>query len=200
LQQNDFVVAILAIHILNTFFLRQSLFNMEKSTANLNDLVQYSKLEPHQVSKMICLPSVARHQGVCLHCFNDTSSSSTDSNRFLTQLFDSIGGVVTVDSEHDLQACMMTTCTMGPLYGMMTQSRDWLLQSTTSLSKEEVSYLVIKQLVGSILDSDRVEVTNLTSKTDPNRLETMIQEQTPGGLVCHCSLFIKKNIAPFQPQ
>ena len=92
-----------------------------------------------------------------------------------------MGGVVTLDNEQDLSACMMTTCLMGPLYGMMLESRDWLLKSTSGLSKEEASFLVIKQCVGAVLDSDREDADG-TSATDANRLEKLIEEQTPGGI------------------
>jgi pyrroline-5-carboxylate reductase len=153
------------------------------STACLEDLVRDSKLNPAQVSKMICLPSVAKHHGVCLHCFSSKEASLTPANAILTQLFTAMGGVVTLDSESDLQACMMTTCTMGPIYGMMKQSRDWLLQSTdNNLTKEQASYLVIKQMIGAVLDADRIGADGSTSETDPDRLEMLIEEQTPGGL------------------
>jgi pyrroline-5-carboxylate reductase len=163
-----------------TFASHHSLVSLV-STASLQDLVQYSGLDPSQVSKMICLPSVARHQGVCLHCFCDKGYASTPSNTQLTAMFTAMGGVVTLDNEDDLSACMMTTCAMGPIYGMMKESRDWLLQSTNSLSKEQASFLVIKQCVGAILDTDRVDKDG-TSRTDASRLEKLIEEQTPGGL------------------
>ncbi|KAG7344534.1 pyrroline-5-carboxylate reductase [Nitzschia inconspicua] len=164
-----------------TFKSHHSLISLV-STASLDDLVADSRLEATNVSKMICLPSVARHQGVCLHCFTSHEASTTPSDTLLTRLFHAMGGVVTLDSESDLQACMMTTCTMGPLYGMMKYSRDWLLKSTTGLTKEQASFLVIKQIVGAVKDADRIEQDGSTSATDPNRLEKMIDEQTPGGL------------------
>mmetsp|Transcript_18802 Transcript_18802/g.33161 ORF Transcript_18802/g.33161 Transcript_18802/m.33161 type:complete len:115 (+) Transcript_18802:1-345(+) len=76
----------------------------------------------------------------------------------------------------------MTTCSMGPLYGAMKHARDWLLESTSCLTKEEASYLVIKQFTGAILDADRVDSSGSTSETDATRLEALIEEQTPGGL------------------
>jgi pyrroline-5-carboxylate reductase len=153
------------------------------STAKLQDLVGHSKLDPSRVSKMICLPSIARHQGVCLHCFDGGTSSAP--NPILTRLFTATGGVVTLSNERDLESCMMTTCMMGPLYGMMKHSRDWLLRSTNGrLTKEEASYLVIQQCIGAVLDADREDDHHglASSRTDPDRLERLIDEQTPGGL------------------
>ena len=116
---------------------------------------------------MICLPSIARHQGVALHC-------SPTPTPFLTSLFEALGGVVTLITEKELEACMMTTCVMGPMYGIMREGRDWLL-SNTDLSPEDASYLVIKQYIGAVLDTER-DIDN------PNWLDDLIAEQTPGGI------------------
>lgn len=120
---------------------------------------------------MICLPSIANHQGVCLHCCPIPNPS-------LTSIFDAVSGVVTLKTEKELEACMMTTCMMGPLYGIMKESKDWLLSQTTSLSEQDATYLVIQQFIGAIQDADKANA----SKTQPNRLEDLIAEQTPGGL------------------
>jgi len=138
-----------------------------QSTTKLEDLVQDSKLDATKVSKMICLPSIARHQGVSLHC-------CPTKNPFLTSLFQATGGVTTLQSESELEAAMMTTCVMGPIYGMMKHGRDWLTQHT-NLSAEEASELVVKQYVGAVLDAER-------DCDQPNRLEDLIAEQTPGGI------------------
>ena len=140
---------------------------LDQSTAKLDELTSDSKLDPSNVSKMICLPCIARHQGVALHC-------SPTPNDFLTFLFDSMGGVVTLQTEADLEAAMMTTCVMGPIYGVMREGRNWLMEKT-DLSQEEASYLVIKQYIGAIQDAER-------DLMNPNRLDDLIEEQTPGGL------------------
>ncbi|KAL3939156.1 MAG: hypothetical protein SGBAC_006064 [Bacillariaceae sp.] len=137
------------------------------STAKLEDVVQDSKLDATKVSKMICLPSIARHQGVSLHC-------CPTKNRFLTSLFQATGGVSTLQSEPELEAAMMTTCVMGPIYGMMKHGRDWLTQHT-NLSAAEASELVVKQYVGAVLDAEK-------DCDQPTRLEDLIEEQTPGGI------------------
>ena len=138
------------------------------STAKLEDLQKDSKLDSSNVSKMICLPSIRRHQGVCLHC-------CPTPNPFLESLFESTGGVVTLKTEQELEASMMTTCVMGPIYGMMRQGRDWLTERT-DLTQEEASYLVIKQITGAVLDAER------DCENNANRLDELIKEQTPGGL------------------
>ena len=143
-----------------------------QSTAKIEDLVQDSKLDSTRVSKMICLPSIANHQGVCLHC------CPTGPNPALTQLFDAVSGVVTLKTESELEACMMTTCMMGPLYGVMKSAKDWLLSNTSSLSEEDATYLVIQQYIGAIQDAEKGDSKHIPA----SRLEDLIEEQTPGGL------------------
>jgi pyrroline-5-carboxylate reductase len=154
---------------------------IDQSTANLQDLVRDSKLDISRVAKMICLPSIARHKGVALLCCGDseiitTDSTTTTTKAFLSSLFTTMGGVVCLDTEADLEACMVTTCTMGPLYGTMKNQRDWLLKHTDSLSKTDASFLVVEQFAGAISDASRKLQSN------SNRLEDLIEEQTPGGL------------------
>lgn len=138
------------------------------STAKIDDLVKDSELDASKVSKMICLPAVARHQGVCLLC-------SPVPNQQLENLFDAVGGVLAVQTEAELNACMMTTCVMGPIYGLMRTSRDWLV-SQTNISKADASYLVAKQYQGAVQDAV------VDCETDPDRLDNLIAEQTKGGL------------------
>ena len=156
-------------------FLRFSiLYTQNKSTATLDDLEEYSKLPKHRVAKMICLPSIAHHRGVALLCCGDAEQGS-NVRSFLRNLFDSLGGVVCLETEADLEACMVTTCTMGPLYGTMKHQRDWLLKQTGGrLSAQAATALVVKQFAGAVADAE--------SSITENRLEELIAEQTPGGL------------------
>jgi len=151
------------------------------STANLEDLVKDSGLDRSRVAKMICLPSISDHRGVALLCCGETSGTT---RQLLVDLFGAMGGVVALDTEADLEACMVTTCTMGPLYGTMKNQRDWLLKQTGSLSKEDATFLVIRQFVGAVLDADRATVQRSSPSSPPleTRLEDLIEEQTPGGL------------------
>jgi pyrroline-5-carboxylate reductase len=57
---------------------------------------------------------------------------------------------------------------------MMKQGRDWLTKHT-DLTPEEASYLVVKQYVGAVLEAEK-------DCDQPNRLEDLIAEQTPGGI------------------
>jgi len=153
------------------------------STANLQDLAKDSKLDLSRVSKMICLPSIARHQGVALLCCGDTGTTNRNSSTtraVLTDLFGAMGGVVCLDTEADLEACMVTTCTMGPLYGTMKRQRDWLLQTTKTLSRADATFLVVQQFAGAL--SDPHSGSSSSAVVPDNLLEALIDEQTPGGL------------------
>ena len=120
---------------------------------------------------MICLPSIADHRGVALLCCGGDADAKAAPNRFLPDLFGALGGVVCPSTESDLEACMVTTCTMGPLYGTMKRQKDWLLRNTASLSEADAAFLVTRQFAGAVGDA-------LGTKT----LEELIAEQTPGGL------------------
>ena len=115
---------------------------------------------------MICLPSIARHEGITLLCcgggienVNDASNSNGGNGKknktklLVTQLLNTMGGCIVVDTEQELEACMVTTCTMGPLYGTMKKQRDWLVENTSSLSKYDATQLVMKQFQGAINDA-----------------------------------------------
>ena len=139
-----------------------------QSTAKLDQLIQDSGLQASRVSKMICLPSIAYHEGVCLHC-------SPLPNPTLTELFRRVSGVVTLSSEAEMEAAMVSSSIMGPVYGVMREGRDWLLRHT-SLSPQDASYLIIQQYLGAIKDAER------QCDTNPQRLDDLIHEQTAGGL------------------
>ena len=145
-----------------------------------------SKLDLSRVAKMICLPSITKHKGVALLCCGDDGTNTSiekgacrNTRSFLSNLFGRMGGVVCLDTEADLEACMVTTCTMGPLYGTMKNQRDWLLRKTDSLSKADATFLVIQQFAGAVSDAASAlqDQEVLESK-----LEALIAEQTPGGL------------------
>lgn len=147
---------------------------------------------------MICLPSIARHEGIALLCCggnnsNDDTGDNKISNKVLLKsIFKSMGGCVVLDTEYDLESCMVTTCTMGPLYGTMKKQRDWLLDNTNGLTKKDATNLVLKQFQGAILDAtykfnnnDNMEdndSADTEDNTDIDMLEHLINEQTPGGL------------------
>ncbi len=117
---------------------------------------------------MICLPSIATHEGVCLHC-------TPIPNPTLTDMFRRVSGVVTLSTEKEMEAAMVSSCIMGPMYGIMREGRDWLLRHT-SLSPQEASYLIIQQYVGAVKDAEK------ECETNAHRLDDLIDEQTAGGL------------------
>ena len=154
-------------HMQSCILLPLSPFHSQ-STATLNDLIAYSGLDASHVSKMICLPSIANHQGVCLHC-------CPIPNETLTSLFRRASSVVTLSNEAEMEAAMVTTCLMGPTYGIMREGRDWLLKHT-HLSAQEASFLIIQQYIGFVQDAEH------ECDTNANRLDDLIAEQTKGGL------------------
>ena len=166
-----------------------------------------TNLPQAKVAKLICLPSIARHEGMALVCCgkhdtngaeeNTTPPSPTPTQTFVQTLLQPMGGCVLLDTEHDLEACMVTTCTMGPLYGVMQKQRDWLLANTAQLQPQEATKLVVQQFLGSILDAsyklqetNNAPTTNQTKNDDGNTdgdhenavdlFQVLIDEQTPG--------------------
>ena len=68
---------------------------------------------------------------------------------------------------------MVPTCLMGPLYGIMKKNRDWLVNH--GVPAKDASYFLGKQYLAMIRDAER-------NCEDPNHIEDLIGEQTPGGL------------------
>jgi len=62
---------------------------------------------------------------------------------------------------------------MGPLYGIMKKNRDWLVNH--GVPAKDASYFLGKQYLAMIRDAER-------NCEDPNHIEDLIGEQTPGGL------------------
>lgn len=120
---------------------------------------------------------------------NTIPPSPTPTQTFVQALLEPMGGCVLLDTEHDLEACMVTTCTMGPLYGVMQKQRDWLLANTAQLQPQEATKLVVQQFLGSILDAsyklqENNTQTNQTKngdhENDVDVFQVLIDEQTPG--------------------
>lgn len=136
------------------------------STSNLADLAKYSSLPTDAVFKMICLPSVADHEGVCL------LTPPTD-NAVLNSMLESLGGVVQADNEEQMSAMMVTSGLMGSFYGILKNNRDWLVAQGIDASK--ASFLVGRMYHSMIRDAEQ-------RCRDPSAYEELIDEQTPGGL------------------
>lgn len=130
-----------------------------QATANLATLSRDSKLPLDRVSKMICLPAVARGEGMCLHC-------GQVENEQLSSLFVGLGGTIFTNSEPQLNALMLSTTLMGPIYGIMRQNQQWLVRQ--GIPEADAAKLIRSQYLAMV--------------RDPKDIEDLIAEQTPGGL------------------
>ena len=107
------------------------------STSKIEDLIIKSGLRRSSVYKLICLPPIARRAGCALlqpaaaaaaitttddNIDNDISSSKN----MVTSILNAIGGYVECHNDSMMEAMMITTAMMGPMYGMMRNNRDWL--------------------------------------------------------------------------
>jgi pyrroline-5-carboxylate reductase len=136
------------------------------STSKLDDLLRHSKLPTDRVFKMICLPAVANHQGVCL------LTPKVD-HPLLLPLFNTLGGCVQATDEDQMSAMMVPSGLMGSLYGILRNNRDWLIKQ--GVSEGDASYLVGRYYWGMVQDAER-------GCDEPRRFDHLIAEQTPGGL------------------
>ena len=150
------------------------------STATLEELREDTGLGKDRVYRMICLPAVSRGDGVCLitpKCDTDTPGSDV-----VLRLLDMLGGHVSADTEQQMMAMMVPSGLMGSLYGMMKQSRDWLVASGDGgISVSDATFLVSRLFYGMITDAERKCRQEADDEGD-DALEGLIAEQTPGGL------------------
>jgi pyrroline-5-carboxylate reductase len=136
------------------------------STSKLEDLLRHSKLPSDRVFKMICLPAVANHQGVCL------LTPKVD-HPVLLPLFNTLGGCVQATDEDQMSAMMVPSGLMGSMYGILRNNRDWLIKQ--GVAEGDASYLVGRYYWGMVQDAER-------GCDEPSRFDHLIAEQTPGGL------------------
>jgi pyrroline-5-carboxylate reductase len=101
------------------------------STSKVDELIIKSGLRQSSVYKLICLPPIARRSGCALlqpaattddNIDNDISSSKD----IVTSILNALGGYVECHNDSMMEAMMIPTAMMGPLYGMMRNNRDWL--------------------------------------------------------------------------
>jgi pyrroline-5-carboxylate reductase len=137
------------------------------STSKLPDLALASGLPAESVLKMICLPSVADHEGVCL-------VTPPTEHPTLLALFESLGGVVQAKDEEQMSALMVPTGLMGSFYGLLKNNRDFLV-SQGGLDPAQASFLVARLYRSMIRDAE-------ARCMEPDAYEALIAEQTPGGL------------------
>lgn len=137
------------------------------STSKLKSLVDRSGLPVDQVYKMICLPAVAELGG--------TPLLVPPNNSNLHRLLSTLGGGTCINCKDEaiMEAMMVTTCMMGPMYGLMKRNRDYLIGQ--GVPAGDASFVVGRQYFGMVKDA-------LTDCENPGRFDDLIEEQTPGGL------------------
>ncbi len=150
-----------------SFSLSSSLIR-EQSTSKLDTLIQNSGLDPENVFKMICLPAVAELQGTPLLVPRSTSN--------IHKLLETLGGGTCIQCENEeiMEAMMVSTCMMGPVYGLMRANRDFLIKK--GVPAKDANDVVARQYFGMTQDA------LVRSRDGANSLDSLIDEQTPGGL------------------
>ena len=135
-------------------------------------MINNSKLPPNKVYKMICLPAVAQLEGTPLLV---PRTDKTSSSSLLYDLMSTLGSGTCIECEDEdiMESMMVSTCMMGPIYGLMRTNRDFLISK--GVPAKDASIMVGRQYWGMVKDASlRCE--------DANSLDDLINEQTPGGL------------------
>eukprot|EP00527_Entomoneis_sp_CCMP2396_P004382 CAMPEP_0198142866 /NCGR_PEP_ID=MMETSP1443-20131203/5544_1 /TAXON_ID=186043 /ORGANISM="Entomoneis sp., Strain CCMP2396" /LENGTH=352 /DNA_ID=CAMNT_0043805975 /DNA_START=39 /DNA_END=1097 /DNA_ORIENTATION=+ len=175
------------------------------ASANLTDLAEKTSLPSRCIAKMICTPSIAQHDGVCLlHLSNPKAAAVSTKQQqqeekkeelqrqeenpmksTIMELFNAVGGCVECKTEDQLHTLMSSMCVMGPLYGLMQTHIQWMISK--GISKEDANLLVTRQYTAIVKDS-----TTTTEEESPNnksggveaetRIEQLIGEQTKNGI------------------
>jgi pyrroline-5-carboxylate reductase len=101
------------------------------STSKVDELIIKSGLRQSSVYKLICLPPIARRSGCALlqpaATTDDTIDNDISSSKDIVKsILNSLGGYVECHNDSMMEAMMITTAMMGPVYGMMRNNRDWL--------------------------------------------------------------------------
>lgn len=134
------------------------------STSNLPQLTFLSSLPLSNVFKMICLPSVATHDGTCL---------LVPKSHVVKKVLMPLGGCVDCDSEDIMTKMMIPACLMGPMYAIMKGNLDWMVKN--GVPAEDASYYIGRTYLGIAKDAE-------AKCSDPNHFKDLIEEQTPGGI------------------
>jgi len=138
------------------------------STSDIDQLCRDSGLDKSRVFKMICLPSVAENSGLCLVLTPETRNPD-----IIYPMCKSLGGCVQAENSDQMSALMVTTCMMGPFYGILKNNREFLMKQ--GIPASEASFLVGKLYSNMMKDAEKVQ-------DDPKGFDHLIEEQTPGGL------------------
>ena len=116
-----------------------------QSTSKLGTLIQNSGLPAEQVYKMICLPAVADLEGTPLLVPRSTSN--------IHELLSTLGGGTCIQCENEaiMEAMMVSTCMMGPVYGLMRTNRDFLIKN--GVPPKDANHVVARQYWGMTKDA-----------------------------------------------
>lgn len=117
---------------------------------------------------MICLPAVAMLEGTPLLVPRSQSKS-------IKKLMSTLGSGTCIECENEdiMEAMMVTTSMMGPIYGLMKTNRDYLVSK--GVPGNDATVMVGRQYFAMVKDAlDRCD--------DVESLDELIDEQTPGGL------------------
>ena len=140
------------------------------STTTLEQLARGSGLPPHRIFRCICLPAVARGEGLCLL----TPPCPPDADPALKPLLKSLGGCVEASSQRQMAAMMVPSGLMGMTYGILSHARDWLVENG-DVSRGDASLVVGRMFWSMLMDAER-------RCGEEDAFEELIAEQTPGGL------------------
>ena len=83
------------------------------------------------------------------------------------------GTCIQCESEAIMEAMMVSTAMMGPIYGLMKRNRDFLINE--GVPPKDASTVVGRQYFAMVKDA-------MIRSDDEKSLEKLIEEQTPGGL------------------
>lgn len=131
-------------------------------------LITNSRLHADNVYKMICLPAVAQLEGTPLLVPRSKSTILLDLLSTLGQ-----GTCIECENEEIMESMMVTTCMMGPIYGLMRTNRNFLMKK--GVPSKDASRMVARQYWAMVKDA-------MMRSDDENSLDDLINEQTPGGL------------------
>ncbi|KAL3817393.1 hypothetical protein ACHAXA_011022 [Cyclostephanos tholiformis] len=164
------------------------------STSRVKDLIVKTGLRRDSVYKMICLPLISRRGGCALlqpppspsHSTNDypdyddieghdvENGNNTNNINVIKSVLNALGGYVECRDDDIMDVMMITTCMMGPMYGIMRTNRDWLV--SRGVSPMDASYFVGRSYLSMVQDAV------VDCDINPRRFDDLIEEQTPGGL------------------
>jgi len=115
-----------------------------------------------RIVRAIPLPSVARHNGVCI---------MTPPHPDVTALFDRLGTCVAVETETLMKKMMPVTALMGQFYAQQRATQQWL-------ENQGVGAEIASKWTGAVFHS----VSYDSADPHPQTFEGLIEEQTQGGL------------------